>query len=118
VKSFPRFVRVNLAIPGAPGATVYKWTLSDELAGMAKDLGVGTHAQSALGLAPALEKFKTGLVAVHSVGDATLLAWALGESREEIAAAFRALSDTSTPRLASVAALKEVRSQAAVTAGF
>ena len=118
VKALPRFVRVNLAIPGAPGATVYKWTLSDDLSGIARDLSSGTAAQSALGLAPALDKFKTGLVAVHSVGDATLLAWALGESREEIAAGFRALSETSTPRLASVSELKAVRSEQAVAAGF
>lgn len=118
VTSLPRFARVNLTIPGAPGATVYKWTLTDDLAGMARELSAGTPAQSAVGLASALDKFKTGLVAVHSTGDATLLAWALGESREEIAAGFRALSDTSAPRLATVAELRDVRGQAAVAAGF
>jgi hypothetical protein len=114
---WPKVTRKQMAIAGAPRASVYEWKLPQEMLSAARVLGAPLASEKAGDdLADAFKGWESGLIAVHEYGGNTWISW--GSSKDELAESFQALSNPDTQKLASLGDWGGVRGDPAVSAGF
>lgn len=113
----PEVRRKNIQISGAAGATVFEWKLPPELIAVAKLAGAQISSEAEMGdVLDSVQSLETGLIAVHQIGENTWISW--GQSKDEIAESFGALTAKDAQKLGSLGDLGGVRSEPAVSAGF
>lgn len=121
VEELPQLKKVNTKIPGAPGASVYRWSLPASYREEASALSLPSEYSSYRhmpGIIDSLGDFTQGLVAVHEMNGATYVAWGLGDGRKEVGAAFEAVREVKGPTLSSVKEVAVVNQSKAAAAGF
>lgn len=113
----PEVKRKNVNIPGAPGAVVYEWKLPPELVAVGKIAGAQLSSEDGItDLLDRIQRMETGMVAVHQIGEHTWLSF--GQTKEEIAESFSALTHKDAKPLGTMGSLGGIRSEPAVSSGF
>ncbi len=110
--------RVRRRIPGATGAAVYSWSLSEETVNqLDSDLRApaGTDPKQ---WAEAAKQLYRGHLATYELDGTTFLSWSTGDGLSQIEEAFSALSTPDVERLADRAEYNSLLALPAVGAGF
>lgn len=103
--------RSKKGLSGAQGATVYEWSVSQQVM---DDLSSGLDAERSA----SAQHLSKGYLAVFEVDHNSYLSWVAGDNFEPLSEAFRALQGASIERLASVSTHRKLLDEPAVAAGF